>query len=98
MFNIAAETTSFPTLLENTRKSTKTKFHLHTSHLFLNAWLAIDVLVLGPQRTNLKQETRADAIIEIFPPTGGPTKHSTRVSGFSLTGDHSKNTSIKVGK
>jgi hypothetical protein len=79
IFNIAVETTSFPTLLENMRKSAKTKFHLRTSHLFflLNAWLAIDV-VLGPQRTKQEEKkTRADAIIEIFPPTGGPTKRST---------------------
>lgn len=45
---IAVETTSLPILLENTQKSAKTKFHLHTSHLFflLNAWLDIDVVGL----------------------------------------------------
>ena len=85
---IAVETTSLPILLENTQKSAKTKFHLHTSHLFflLNAWLDIDVVVLGPQRTKQpKKRTRVDVIIEIFPPTGGPTKrkrnawHPTRL-------------------
>jgi hypothetical protein len=57
IFNIAVETTSFPTLLENARKSAKTKFHLRTSHLFflLNAWLAIDVVILRPQRRSRKK-------------------------------------------